>query len=31
MIFGGLKSFLNMMSPLDYEAQLHNHAQEVTF
>ena len=24
-------STINMMSPLDYEAQLHNHAQEVTF
>ena len=24
-------STINMMSPLDYEAQLRNHAQEVTF
>ena len=24
-------STINMMSPLDYETQLHNHAQEVTF
>ncbi len=24
-------STISMMSPLDYEAQLHNHAQEVTF
>ena len=24
-------STINMLSPLDYEAQLHNHAQEVTF